>query len=139
VYSYDPLCEDLNHKLTMKSHLKNAILGGKGRKPTSKDVDPHACLCEQCKALQPSCVEQEKMIMADTKHIVDERKLGESHLMRKMATTELEMVRGYAMGADSTYRQGQSPLRGGTQSLTGTGSSFLPKIGNATAKSAVNE
>lgn len=47
-------------------------------------------------------------IMGDTKNVIHTRRLGESNMMKKMGSMELEITRGYNMKQESTYYQGKS-------------------------------
>ena len=93
---YDPLCSQLNEKSLLKKQLK-----------------------ENLKA----CIEEERRIMSETIAIVNSRKLDDSKLTRKMASLQLEALRGFNLGPDSTYRQTKN-----ISGHDGPSASFLPPL-----------
>ena len=64
---------------------------------------------QECKenltAMLDSCVRDEKSIMSSTIAMVNERKMDDSKLTRKMATAQLAEARGFTIKPDSTFHQ----------------------------------
>jgi hypothetical protein len=106
---YDPLCEQLNDRLDRKSRLLVVL---------------------------STCIDDERRIMSDTKGTVHARKMDDFKLSSKMATMELQSLRGYTLSPESTFHQtrrlgdGTDDFGNSTRSNSDKNGSTLPNIRN---------
>jgi hypothetical protein len=75
---YDPLCEALIAAKQKKEHMMKTLA---------------------------QCMQDEKGIMTETKSTVKTRMLDDSKLLKKMASLELQTLRGFTMTPESTFYQ----------------------------------
>ena len=75
---YNPLCQQLEEGKQKREHLLKML--------------------EQCNRDQ-------KSIMNDSKNIVNSRRIDESKLSKSMASLQLQLVRGFSVEPDTTFKQ----------------------------------
>jgi hypothetical protein len=78
IFSYDPLCVQLEAKKHQKAELMKKL---------------------------EACEIEERRVMGEMKTTVNNRKIDDSKLVRKMVSMQLKTLRGYGLDSSSTFHQ----------------------------------